>query len=116
MDFRDLEVAGPGVPAHGELLAQRVLDAGFRERDQRLHGHRLDDAHLVLGHFAPRGDRLAGHPVGSPGHLRAVMHAIANHDLSEPFAADGSGPARDHQSQRMAVHMRNIFAVHRPGD
>ncbi len=44
------------------------------------------------------------------------MNAVSNDDAFEPLAADRAGPTAADETQREAVLMRNVLAVHRPGN
>ena len=112
----DPEVAGPGMTAHQDRLAERPAGAGLGERDERLHEHGPDDAHVAVGDRRARRDGAAGHAVGLSAHLRAVVHAVAHENARQPLTADGPGPAPDHEPQGKTVQRLERCAVHGPCD
>ena len=115
VDPRHLVVARPCVP--GDLqLAAGDRQPGLGRRDQRFHRHGVDDPHGALRHLLARRHRIVRHPVGAAGHLRPVMHLVAQPDPLEPFLRAGARPAGDHQAQRRAVHRMQRPAVHAEGD
>ena len=97
-----------------QRLIDLGLDARLRIGDKRLHRHRLNDAHILIGNHRARHHRFTRNPVKLPGHLCPVVHSIADDNARQPLAAHRSRPARTQHANWIAVQFRQQLAIHRP--
>ena len=102
---RTVAVAGPGVTRDLERLADGVCRAGRRPRDERLHRHRLEDAHVLLGDLGARRDRRAGHAIGGPV-IFAPSCTRSRTAMRRSHLPDADPGQPGNQTQRRAVKRR----------